>query len=234
MKKIGIHVHLGADVKSIEKSSNGLRVTAEQNGKNVSWSGDLVVHGGGRSPNVEGLDLEKANVAYGKTGIEVDAYMQSKSNPHVYAIGDVAATPGAPLTPVGQLEANIAYKHITGEKSKKADYTGVPSVVFTTPMLASAGISADEAEKMDTDVDIHERDISDWFTYKHMNSDFAAVKIIEDKQTGKILGAHMLGDGADEMINVFAMAIQLQLTTNQLKSVTYAFPTAISDIGSMI
>ncbi|MDY0395857.1 dihydrolipoyl dehydrogenase family protein [Virgibacillus halophilus] len=233
-KSIGIQVHLEADVKAIEKDGQKYSVVAEQNGSKVSWESDMVVHGGGRVPNVADLGLEEANVAYDKQGIKVDNYLRSPSNPHVYAIGDAAASEGAPLTPVAQQDAQIVFKNIGKENSVRPDYTGVPSVVFTTPKLASAGLSVAAAQKLDKETEIHDLDISRWFTYAHVNSEFAAVKVIMEKDTQKILGAHMLGDSADELINIFAMAIQLRLTADQLKGVTYAFPTAVSDIGSML
>lgn len=231
---VGINVHLNTSVQSIEKGTQDFTVKAEKNNEVVTFTGDIVVHGGGRAPNIAGLNLKQGNVDNEKTGVSVNAYLQSVSNPHVYAIGDVADTAGAPLTPVAQLEAEVISKNITKENKQHADYSGVPSAVFTTPMLARAGMSVQQAKDAGYNVTVNDMDIAEFFTYQHTNEDTAAVKIIIDKGSDHILGAHLLGGDAGELINYFAMAIQLKLTTNDMKQVTYAFPTAVSDIPSML
>ncbi|WP_373895402.1 dihydrolipoyl dehydrogenase family protein [Virgibacillus natechei] len=231
---IGVNVHLNASVNEIEKTADGYTVKADKNGEEVSWEGDIVVHGGGRAPEIDALNLEKANVAYEKGGITVNEFMQNTSNPIVYAAGDAADTSGSPLTPVGHLEADVVAENIVQGNQKTADHTGIPSVVFTTPKLATAGMSEQEAKESSLNVEINYMDIADWFTYKHTNEDTAAVKIITDKDSDHIVGAHLLTGEADELINYFAMSIQLKLTTADLKTVTYAFPTAVSDIPSML
>ena len=233
-EEIGINVHLNTSVKAIEKSTQGFTVKAERNKETVTFAGDIVVHGGGRAPNVDRLNLEQGNVNYEKAGITVNECLQSVSNPDVYAAGDVADTPGAPLTPVAQLEAEAVSNNILKGNKNQADYTGVPSVVFTTPKLAMAGMSEQQAEDAGYNTRVNNMDIAEWFTYKHTNDDTAAVKIIIDKDSDHILGAHLLGGEAGELINYFAMAIQLNLTTADLKKVTYVFPTAVSDIPSML
>ncbi|WP_100011237.1 dihydrolipoyl dehydrogenase family protein [Lentibacillus sediminis] len=233
-EQVGIHVHLNSSVKEIEKDAGSYKVTADRNDEEVSWNGDLVVHGGGRAPELDGLQLEQANISYEKSGVTVNEYMQSVSNPAVYASGDAADSPGSPLTPVAHLEAEAVTENLLNGNGKQPNYTGVPSVVFSIPKLALAGITEEEAKESGQNVDINYQDISSFFTYQHTNEDTAAVKIITDKDTGQILGAHLLGGEADELINYFAMAIQLKLTKDDLKKVTYAFPTAVSDIPSML
>lgn len=231
---IGINVHLNTSVQAIEKGTEDFTVKAEKNNEIVTFAGDIVVHGGGRAPNVADLDLKQGNVDYEKAGISVNASLQSVSNAHVYAVGDVADTAGEPLTPVAQLEAEVVSKNIAEGKKQEADYTGVPSVVFTTPLLAKAGISEQQAKEAGYNTRVNNMDLAEFFTYKHTNEDTAAVKVIIDKDSDHILGAHLLGGEAGELINYFAMAIQLNLTTKALKQVTYAFPTAVSDVPSML
>ncbi|GAB3061771.1 dihydrolipoyl dehydrogenase family protein [Virgibacillus ainsalahensis] len=231
---IGIHVHLNASVQAIEKNESSYTIKADKNGEIVSLEGDIVIHGGGRVPEIEALHLDKANVTYEKSGVTVNEFMQSVSNPAVYAAGDAADTKGSPLTPVAHVEATAVTKNILHGNQKETDYTGVPSVVFSTPKLAMAGMSEKEAKESSYNTDVNYMDISDWFTYKHTNDDTAGVKIITDRDSDQILGAHIISGEADELINYFAMAIQLQLKTADLKKVTYAFPTAVSDIPSML
>ncbi|MFZ3579875.1 dihydrolipoyl dehydrogenase family protein [Virgibacillus sp. DJP39] len=229
-KEIGIHVHLNSPVHSIEKNKNRYTVKSDED----SWEADLVVHGAGRVPATEGLDLEKGNVQNGKNGIAVNKFLQSTSNKRVYAIGDVADTQGAPLTPVAQVDASTVISNILKGNQKEVEYKGIPSVTFTVPKLATVGMSEDQARNTNLEINSKPIDTTNWFTYSRTNETHAAVKIITDKNNGVILGAHLLSDEADELINYFAMAIQLHLTTDQLKHITFAYPTVASDIGSLI
>ncbi|WP_404458497.1 dihydrolipoyl dehydrogenase family protein [Oceanobacillus kapialis] len=233
-KEIGITIHLNSSVKAIEKNDTEYVVKADQDKGEVSFLGDLVVHGGGRVPQTEDLQLEKANVEYSKSGIAVDTTLQSVSNRHIYAIGDVADTKGSPLTPVGQMEGQVVTENILHGTGNKASYMGIPSVVFSEPKLASAGLTEKEAREAGYDIKVNHQDVSNWFTYSHINDKPAAVKIILDKETDYILGAHLVGGKADELINYFAMAIQLNIPAHQLKNVVYAFPTAVSDVPTML
>ena len=98
---------------------------------------DLVVHGAGREPNIEGLNLAIAgNIQYTDGGIKVNEYLQSVSNPAVYAAGDVVADMGLPLTPVASYEGGIVANNLINGNTIKSNYTGLPSVVFTIPPLA--------------------------------------------------------------------------------------------------
>ncbi|WP_042224340.1 dihydrolipoyl dehydrogenase family protein [Oceanobacillus manasiensis] len=233
-KEIGIFIHLNSSVKEIQQNGTEYVVKAKQDDNEVSFHGDLVVHGGGRVPQIEDLQLDKAGIESSKTGVTVNTYLQSVSNEHVYAVGDVADTKGYPLTPVGEMEGKIVSHNILNKTKQEANYHGIPSVVFSEPKMASAGLSEIEAHEANYNVEINHQDITDWFTYSHTNDGPASVKIIVDKNTDLILGAHMIGGKADELINYFAMAIQLNIPVSKLKSVIYAFPTGVSDIPSML
>jgi len=231
---IGIQVHLNTAVHAVEKTDNGFTVKAKKDGEMVKLDGDLIVHGAGRVPEIEDLQPDKASVQYDKSGITVNEFLQSVSNSDIYAAGDVAATNGPPLTPVAGLEAEVVTENLLKGNREQADYIGVPSVVFTTPKLAMAGMSEQQAKESGKNIEVHDIDVSGFFTYKHTNEPAAAVKIIIDQDGDQIIGAHLMSDEADELINYFAMAIQLKLKTADLKKVTYAFPTAVSDIPSML
>ncbi|MCL9660762.1 NAD(P)/FAD-dependent oxidoreductase [Paenibacillus hunanensis] len=194
----------------------------------------LIVHGAGRRPNIHRLELEQGNVESQKKGITVNEYLQSVSNPQVYAAGDCAASPGLPLTPIAGLEGKVAANNMLHGPSQKAEYTEIPSVAFTMPRLATVGLSEQDARKRGDEVSIKTYDMSSWYTYKRTGGEKALAKIILDKQKRTVLGAHLLSGEADELINHFAVAIRLGLTVDQLKSVIYAYPTAASDISYML
>ncbi|MFD1174072.1 dihydrolipoyl dehydrogenase family protein [Oceanobacillus picturae] len=233
-KELGISIHLNSSVNAIEKNDKEYIVKASKGDEEVSFHGDLVVHGGGRVPQIDDLQLDQAGVNHSKTGITVNTYLQSVSNEHVYAVGDVADTNGSPLTPVGEMEGQIVSQNIVSDAKQEANYSGIPSVVFSEPKLAKAGLTEKQAREANYDVKVNHQDISDWFTYSHTNDAPAAVKIIIDKKTDLILGAHLIGGKSDELINYFAMAIQMSIPVDKLKNVVYAFPTAVSDIPSML
>ncbi|MGC5771844.1 dihydrolipoyl dehydrogenase family protein [Paenibacillus pabuli] len=231
-EEVGIQVHLNAEVKAIRQQGNTYVVSGTRNGADHQWQCGLVVHGAGRIPNVEGLELEKGNVSYTKKGISVNEYLQSDSNPKVYAAGDVAATEGLPLTPLASQESRAVSLNLLKGNHNKPNYKVMPSIVFTVPSLGSVGLDVEQAKKEGYEVKVN--DMSKWYTYKRTNEKFAMAKVVIDKATGRILGAHILGGKTEELINLFAMAIQFDLTTDQLNTMNFAYPTAASDLGSLI
>lgn len=229
-ENMGVHVHLNAPATEINKSDNAYTVTTKQNHNVVTFTGDLVVHGAGRTPNIETLLPEQGKVAFDKAGITVNEFLQSISNPNVYAAGDAANTPGDPLTPVGSKEADVLSHNLLRDEKQTMNYTGTPSVVFTSPKLAKAGISVSDSNERK--LNVHYTDAANFFTYSHLQTTYAQAKIITDVNDEYILGAHLISNQADELINYFAMAIQLNIKKADLKNLTYVFPTAVSDIPS--
>lgn len=232
-EEIGIDVHLETMVKAIEKDGESYIVKGEKNEEVVKWESDIVIHGAGRVPNIDKLDLDKADIEYDKQGIIVNDMQQSTTNPDVYAAGDVANTEGPPLTPVAGLHARLVINQLLERDAEPINYKGIPSIAFTTPKLGMVGMSEQEAKDSRKKINVKMSDMTNWFTYRHLNEPVAAVKLIIDKETDQILGAHVLADEADELINYFASAIQLNVTTRQLTGVIYAFPTNFSDITKM-
>lgn len=230
-EEVGIHVHLNAEVKAIRQQGNTYVVSGTRNGADNQWQCGLVVHGAGRIPNVDGLELEKGNVSYTKKGISVNEYLQSESNPRVYAAGDVTATEGLPLTPLAGQESRAVSLNLLEGNHNKPNYKVMPSIVFTVPSLGSVGLTVEQAKKEGYEVKVN--DMSKWYTYKRTNEKFAMAKVVIDEATGRILGAHVLGGKTEELINLFAMAIQFDLTTDQLNTMNFAYPTAASDMGSL-
>ncbi|ARD47268.1 NAD(P)/FAD-dependent oxidoreductase [Sporosarcina sp. P33] len=232
-EEIGIHVHLNTPVNGVEKCGSSLIVKGEQDDREVEWKADLVVHGAGRVPALD-MDLEAANIQRDKQGVSVNKFMQSISNPHVYAAGDAASTDAPPLTPVATTESHVVAANLLQGNQKTPDYPVVPSVVFTEPKLASVGMSEQEAKESGLKVYVKSQDATEWFTYNHTNEGAAAFKVIIDQEKDVILGAHLLSGEADELINHFALAIRFQIPTIELKKMPFAYPTSASDIPYML
>lgn len=233
-KKLNIKVVLNTDVTAVEKSGDSFKVTGKKGDEEQNWEAEAVINSAGRPPAIFDLDLEKANISYGKKGIDVNEYLQSTSNPNIYASGDAADTDGIPLTPVAVMEGHIVASNITKGNSKKPDYTAIPTVVFTLPTMASVGLSEEKAIEKGFDFTVNKNAVPGWFTAKRMNEKTYAYKTLIEKETGKILGAHLIGPHAEDVINLFAMAIKAGLTSKDIKTMILTYPTASSDIVYMV
>ncbi|MFW8635868.1 dihydrolipoyl dehydrogenase family protein [Cribrihabitans pelagius] len=227
----GIEIVAEAAIEQVEDKDGAHRVIYRRANENHAIEADLVVHGAGRVPAIDHLDLAAAGIETEHGGVKVTPWLQSTSNPRVFAAGDAAASRGKPLTPVAVFEGKIVASNMLKDKRTEPDYTGVPSVVFTIPELARVGLLEEEARERG-DVDVRFPDTSGWFSQKRLGESHAGAKIITGKE-GQILGAHMFGPDYAELISVFSLAIKLGLTAAQLKAMPAAYPTGASDIGSM-
>jgi glutathione reductase (NADPH) len=228
--EIGVDVRLDAPVRSVERAAGELLVRF---GDGSTHACDLVVHGAGRVPDLAGLDLESAGVAVGRHGIEVDAGMRSVTNPSVFAAGDAAAS-GLPLTPVGIAQARVAVRNIVSPGSAVFDPPATPSIVFSDPPLASVGLDERAAREQGLDVVVKTTDTSQWLSSKRVGLHHTGVKTLVDGATGRVVGAHILGHNADELVNVFALAIAHGATAEELKGVLWGYPTTTSEIAYML
>ncbi|EOW8179109.1 NAD(P)/FAD-dependent oxidoreductase [Listeria monocytogenes] len=229
IKDEGIHFHFDTDITKIENDGGKLHIKGKDS---FSLQTDLIIGATGRMPNIAHLSLENASIDYTKKGIVVNEKLQTPNNPHIYACGDVAATKGAPLTPVVSLEAALVAKNVIGG-NEKITYPAIPSVVFTSPKLASIGISTEEAKANPEKYQIKNHDTTSWYTYKRTNEQIALAKIIEDRETGQIKGAHFLSEEADYMINYIAILMKANLTLADLQSVIFAYPSPASDLTAL-
>ncbi len=232
--ELGIDLIVKAQVKEIEKHKGDLKAYAEVDGKTRSFAADLIVHGASRVANIDKLDLERAGIAHGKGGIAVNEYLQSPSNPAVYAAGDVADTPGAQLTTVANLHAAAVTANLLSGRCKTVDYTEIPSIVFTTPPLASVGLLEAGAKDQGLEFQVKSGSGEDWNSVKSLAACYSAYKLLIEQGSGRILGAHLLGPHAQEIINVFAVAIRHGLTVSDLQETTFGYPTGASNISEML
>lgn len=237
-REIGIDVRLDTDVVGIERIRSGgsFRVACTKDGVRSSVDADLVVHGAGRVPATANLDVGRGAVQVDERGaIVVNEYMQSVTNPLVYAAGDVTLPPGKrPLTPVAAHEGAIVASNLVRGNTKRPNYLGTPSVVFTIPPLASVGLTEHEARALGVDVDIKSEDTAAWYSNRRTRTPVGTFKTIVDAASGRLLGAHLLGDRADEAINLFGLAIRLGIPAAELKHAIYAYPTTGSDLPYML
>jgi glutathione reductase (NADPH) len=231
--EIGVDVCTGNAVTAIERSRNeyGVHVRTPQGEAMVT--ADLVVHAAGRVPDVTDLNLSAANVAVAGGRLQLNDFLQSVSNPIVYAAGDAAAK-GPPLTPVSSHDAKVAAGNILEGNRQKPDYRGVPSVAFTLPPIAAVGLSENAARAQAEKLRVKSAKVPHWYTARRVRETIYGYKTLVDEHNGRILGAHLVGPHADEVINLFALAIRHDLTVDDLKSTVFAYPAGASDIGYML
>ena len=232
--EVGIELLRSTTITAIEKSEHGYQVSVKRSGQPETREFDMVVHGAGRTPELAGLDLDAAGVDWDEHGVRVAAHLQSTTNPAVYAAGDSANTPGMPLTPVAVFEGKVAASNMLKGTTTVPDYAGVPTAVFTIPELARVGMLEQDAIAQGIDVEVRYSDTSGWYSNYRTGETAAAAKILIDRSSDRLVGAHLLGPEYGELINLLGLAIKLDLTTRQLKSMTAAYPTVGSDLGSML
>ena len=229
----GAAVELETEVRGIRRSGEGFLVTARRGDREETFEADLVVHGAGRVPAVEDLDLEKAGIVHEKGRLRLNEFLQSVSNPRVYAAGDAAGM-GLPLTPVASHDGKVAAENILEGNRRTPDYRGVPSVAFTIPPLATVGLGESAAREKGLRFRVNHQDTSSWYSTQRTGARRSAFKVLVEEGSERVLGAHLFGPGADELVNLFALAIRAGMTTAQLRDATFAYPSHASDLGYML
>jgi glutathione reductase (NADPH) len=231
--ELGIDVRTGTRVESVGKTSGGFTVHTASGDKHESYEADLVVHAAGRVPDIDTLDLDAAGVERDKRRLELNEFLQSTSNPAVYAAGDAAAC-GPPLTPVAYHDGKTVAANMLSGNREKPNYIGVPTVAFTIPPIARVGMLEAEARDQRLRIRVRQGKTATWFTARHVAENTSGYKIIIEEDSNRILGAHLIGPNADEVINIFGMAMRHGLSTDDVKSTIFSFPTAASDISKML
>ncbi len=231
-RSAGVTIVTGFPVCSVERDGDAL-IARGNDDCHESYRADLVVHGAGRVPNLEALDLERGEVAYSENGVQVNGYLQSESNPRVYAIGDAVDTPFR-LATTADMEAETAAENILHGKKLQANYAAIPRVVFALPPLAGVGMTEEQAAAGTAPFRINRGRMDSWPSSRRIGQERAFYKVIIEEENSRILGAHLFAHNADEMINIFALAIKFGLTTRELQSVLWAYPTSISDCKYML
>jgi glutathione reductase (NADPH) len=230
---LGIDVRTDNTVTAIERVGKEFRMRVQTQQDVAAFSGDLVVHAAGREPDIAELNLSVGQVETQDGRLRLNEYLQSVSNPIVYAAGDAAAQ-GPPLTPVSSHDGKVVAANILGGNHLRPDYRGVPSVAFTLPPIAAVGLSEADARKQVPRLRVKSEMASNWYTARRVGEPVYGYKTLVEEDSGRILGAHLVGPHADEAINLFGLAIRHDLTADDLKAAIFAYPTAASDIGYML
>ncbi len=230
----GIRLELNATVEGVERRGGGLMVHAARGAEKYAYAADLVVHAAGRVPEIDELDLDRGNVTAGPRGAVVNEYLQSVSNPAVYAGGDSAATEGLPLTPVAGMDGEVIATNLLQGNQRKPDYEAIPTVVFSIPPLAAVGLREDVARARGLRFTVKHEDTSDWYSSRRIGSPYSGYKVLVDEEADLILGAHIFGPHADDVINLFALAMRAGVKASAVRNALYAYPSVSGDVSYMV
>lgn len=232
-ERVGIAIKTSVTVQRIEPAGGRLRVVFTQGGVELALEADRIVNGAGRVTNVEALDLMRGGVDHDNGRIIIDRHLRSTSNPRIHVCGD--AVPISPqLSPIATYEGDIVGRNIVEGPKHAPDYTAMATSVYSIPSLAAVGLTEAAARKSGSMVDVHVNDMLDWFSSRSFAETVAWSKVIVDRTTDHILGAHFVGHAGQELINLFALAMKFGITAAQLRDNIYAYPTFSADIKHMI
>lgn len=224
----GIRLMLGNTIASIEKLEDGLCALTDKGEKLVV---DQVMLALGRTPNVENLGLEKVGIALNEKGaIVVDAASRT-SVPHIYAVGDV--TDRVNLTPVAIREGHAVADTLFGGKPWNVDHAQIAKAVFSTPELGSVGLTEEEARANFDVVDIYKADFRPMRATLSGASDRVLMKLVVDGQNERVLGVHIAGEGAGDMIQIAAVAVKMGVTKTDFDQTIAVHPTAAEELVTM-
>ncbi len=232
MRKEGVQLHLGSKVQRVTHSESGKEIHFQNGNQNKTVMVDEILVAAGRAPNVEDLNLEAANVTYNtKSGIQINDSFRT-SNSSIFAIGDVCMT--HKFTHAADAAARLAIQNALFGLRKKAGSLTIPWCTYTDPEVAHVGITEAEARNAGLEIDVYTQSLQDIDRAKTDGETEGFVKIITQKDTGKILGATIVTRHAGEMINEITMAMLNQISLGSLSNVIHPYPTkaeAIRKIG---
>jgi glutathione reductase (NADPH) len=229
MEKDGITVLTGCTVNRVDK--HGKEFTSHlSNGSSIA--SDQVMFAIGRHPNVANLGVEKAGVAINPNngGIAVDGFSRS-SVPHIYAIGDV--THRHNLTPVAIREGHAFADTVFGKREVRVDHADIPTAVFCQPEVGTVGLTEAQARAQFSHVDIYKA------TFKPMKATLSGrdtrvlMKLVVDATSDRVVGCHIVGDGAAEMVQVLGIAVKMKATKADFDATMALHPTAAEELVTM-
>jgi pyruvate/2-oxoglutarate dehydrogenase complex dihydrolipoamide dehydrogenase (E3) component len=221
----GLAVQTGARVRRITAERV---VEAEVGGRTERFPADVVLVAAGRPPATAGLGLEAAGVAVERGAVRVNEYRQSATAAHVYAAGDV--TGGHQHTPVAWYEGRLAAENAVKGNREAVDYRLLPTTVFTIPSLAQVGLTEAEARGRGLRVAVSRAPFEDSAAAGVREETEGLVKVVSEEGSGRLLGVHILGADAEDLIHVAAVAMRGGLTRRDLAGMHYVFPTLAGSV----
>lgn len=228
-RKRGIAVHAGTKVESIERTKTGVRLVARAGDRETRLEAQVLLVAVGRAPRSEDLGLAGTRVEVSERGfVRVDPQMRT-GEPGVYAIGDLVETPA--LAHVASHEGVVAVERAAGRAPHPIDYDKVPSCTYCHPEVASIGLTEARARERGHDVVLGTFPFSAIGKARILNDTRGFVKIVAERKTDEVLGIHMIGPHATELIAEATAALSLEATAESLFHAVHAHPTLAEALG---
>ena len=221
-KKSGIKIYTGTKVSSIDRLKTKVKVHTEKNGNKEILEGDLALLAAGVTGNIENICLEKLGIVTDGGAITINEYNQTNI-PNIYAIGDVTGSPW--LAHVASAQGHVAADHAAGHETKPVNYSNIPGCTYCQPQVGSLGMTEAQAKEAGHDVKIGK------FSFQASGKAMAAgnttgfVKLVFDAKYGELLGAHIVGAEATELIAEMGLAKGLEATWEDIAMTVHAHPT---------
>lgn len=222
-RKRGINFFTSAKVEKIDKTKAGVSVTITVDGKQQKLDAEKILIAVGRKPRTEGVGLEKTNIKPDRGFIKVDKWMQT-SEPGIYAIGDIVL--GTPqLAHVGAMEGIVAVTKIAGKPGKPIDPNRIPNATYSHPEIGSVGLTEAKAREAGHNLKIGKFPFTANSRASIVGQHDGFIKIVSDADYGEILGVHIIGPQATELIAEAVAAMELEATVEDLMWTIHAHPT---------
>ena len=228
MRNRGVDLRMNAEIASIEPDGRGYRVHLKSGD---SVMAELVMAATGRLPNTMGLGLQQAGVDLGWNGhVVVDEYSKSSVD-NIYAVGDV--TDRVQLTPVAIHEATAFAETLFNDKPTPVDHTSIPTAVFSQPEIGTVGLSEEKAREMYRSVDIYKARFRPLKATVSGRDEKMLMKLVVDMDSDKVLGCHILGPDAAEIVQMAAIALRLGVTKAQFDATMALHPSVAEELVTM-
>jgi mercuric reductase len=176
----------------------------------------------GRVPNVEALGLERLGVERHKLGITVDEHLRT-SVEGIWAAGDVTGM--YQLTPIAQYQARIAIADMFGQDGPTADYSVLPTAIFTDPELAGVGVTEDEAKEQELDYEVVIQPLKNVTRSQYIEAKHGLYKLIVERESRKVVGLHVVSRSASDVVQGFSLALKLGATVDDVAQMHHIYPT---------
>jgi len=231
MAASGITLEKGVVPKELVKSDDGIRIVAEDGREFGDY--DAVVLAIGRAPNTEGLNLDAAGVKTDEWGFVPTDEWQKTNVDHIFALGDVTGREA--LTPVAIAAGRrLADRLYGGMTDRRLEYDRIPTVIFTHPPIGTVGLTEEQArEKYGDDVKVYETHFNPMAYAFSENKVQTAMKLVTAGAEEQVVGCHIIGDGADEMLQGFAVAVRMGATKKQFDDTVAIHPTSAEELVTM-
>jgi len=222
-RKRGINFHTGAKVEKVEKTKSGIAVTFSVDGKQQKVDAEKILIAVGRKPNTENIGIEKTKIQSERGFLKTNEWMQT-AEPGIYAIGDIVL--GTPqLAHVGGMEGIVAVAKIAGKQDKPIDLLRIPNVTYCHPEIGSVGLTEAKARELGHDLKIGKFPFTANSRASIVGEHEGFIKIVSDAKYGEILGVHIIGPQATELIAEAVTAMELEATVEDLMWTIHAHPT---------